>query len=203
MTDQNQTIRADIAFMRQLAEEGRHSPITDGSFLLAAGMIFGAASLVQWWASTNGVGAGGGFVAGLWFGAIALFMVCLLFLKRSTPRKGGTAGAFGLAWSGAGCAIVTIVMSLMALGVHNHDWTAMAAMPSIVLAIYGGAWFVAAALSRTGWLYAVAFGSFVMALVIGWFAAAGPTVLLIYAAGLFGLLALPGLVLMLRARRAA
>ena len=201
MTDQNQTIRADIAFMRQLAEEGRHSPITDGSFLLAAGLIFGAASLVQWWASTRGVG--GWFVAGLWFGAVALFMVCLFILRRSAPRKGGTAGASGLAWSGAGCAIVTIAMSLMALGAHSHDWTAMAAMPSIVLAIYGGAWFVAAALSRTGWLYAVACGSFVMALVIGWFAAAGATVLLIYAASLFGLLALPGLVLMLRARRAA
>ena len=202
MTDQNQTIRADIAFMRQLAEEGRHSPITDGSFLLAAGLIFGTASLVQWWALTNGFG-GGVFVAGLWFGAVALFMAFLFILKRSAPRRGGMAGASGLAWSGAGCAIITIAMSLMALGIHTHDWTAMTAMPSIVLAIYGGAWFVAAALSRTGWLYAVALGSFAMALVIGWFAAAGATVLLIYAASLFGLLALPGLVLMLRARRTA
>ena len=52
-------------------------------------------------------------------------------------------------------------------------------------------------------LFAVAFGSFLMALVSAWFAAEGPIVYLIYALSLYALAAAPGLVLMRRARRPA
>ena len=41
MTDQNQAIRDDIAFMRALAEEGRQTPLLGGSVLVAVGLIFG------------------------------------------------------------------------------------------------------------------------------------------------------------------
>ena len=42
MTDQNQAMRDDIAFMRTLAEAGREGPLNGGSILVAAGLIFGA-----------------------------------------------------------------------------------------------------------------------------------------------------------------
>ena len=48
MTDQNHAIRDDIAFMRELAEEGRQAPIVGGSILLASGLSFGTASLAIW-----------------------------------------------------------------------------------------------------------------------------------------------------------
>src|SRR5665213_710718 len=47
MSDTTQTLRDDIAFVRALAEEGRQSPYR-GGISLAAGVIWGSASLYTW-----------------------------------------------------------------------------------------------------------------------------------------------------------
>ena len=46
--DQLQSIKDDIAYMKALAQEGRQAPLLGGSILIAAGVIFGLASLGQW-----------------------------------------------------------------------------------------------------------------------------------------------------------
>ena len=46
--DQTQSLHDDIAYMRAMAQEGRNAPLLSGPIMVAAGVIFGSASLVQW-----------------------------------------------------------------------------------------------------------------------------------------------------------
>ena len=48
MSEHIDTLKDDIAFMRALAQEGRRAPLLGGALLLAAGLLFSAASLVSW-----------------------------------------------------------------------------------------------------------------------------------------------------------
>ena len=111
--------------------------------------------------------------------------------------------AIGVAWSGAGWSIFFVGLSLAVMAVRGKDpYVANAFLP-FILSIYGSAWFVAAALTRTRWLFAVAAGAFAFGLLTAWFASDGLIVFLIYALGLYALVAAPGYVMMRQARPAA
>jgi hypothetical protein len=202
MSNQN-TVRDDIAFMRTLAEEGRQSPLVGGAILVASGLSFGTASLAVWLnLSFNLVTAGWSFPA-IWTLSLVIFLGYLFFSKATRGPRPGASRAIGVAWSGAGWSIFFVGLSLAVMAVRGKDpYVANAFLP-FILAIYGSAWFVAAALTRTRWLFAVAAGSFAFALVTAWFASEGAIVFLIYALGLYTLVAAPGLALMRQARPAA
>lgn len=202
MTDQNTTLRDDIAFMKSLAEAGRDRPMAGGSILLMCGLVFGAASLAVWYLSAV-QGLGGWMYLAVWGSATVAFAILLPWLIRRLPK---TAGAYqtasGVAWSAVGLSIFFIWASLMVISVKLEIPDLMVVFPSILMALYGGAWWVGAVLLRQRWLHAVAFGSFAMAVVNGWYAD-GPAMWLIYGVSLLALLAAPGWVLMRQARRTA
>jgi hypothetical protein len=198
MTDQN-AIRDDIAFLRSLAEEGRVGSTAGGSVLVAAGVIYAACSVASWAAITYQLNWSGFFPI-LWFGGTGLFLVVMNLLKRRLPASGGARSA-AVTWWASGWAILTIVVSLMIMGARTNAWWIMSAVPSMILAMYGACWFVAAVLARTPWLHAVAFTAFGAALLNAWYVTDPATSYLIYAVDLLALLALPGLILMLQARR--
>jgi hypothetical protein len=202
MTDQNQTLRDDISFMRGLAEAGRDRPMVGGSIMLVAGLIFGAASLAVWYfAAVSGIE--GWMYSAVWGAAFLLYMVFLVPLLRALPRTAGAyQAAAGIAWSGVGWSIFFIVLSMGVMSYRLQTPYMMMALPSVLMALYGASWFVGAILLRQRWLYGVAFGSFALALVNAWFAN-GDAVWLIYGVGLLVLMAAPGAVLMRQARRAA
>ena len=203
MTSHKQTLGEDIAFMRALAEEGRSRPLIGGSILLGSGVLYGTASLLVWAASTYGF-MNPGTVPLIWLAALIGSIIQLVFTRSWAPRVESAASrASGLAWAGASWAIFVVVFSMILVAARTGDLLVMATLPSIALAFYGSAWFVAAALTRSAWLFGVAFGSFLMALVSAWFVAEGAIVYLIYAISLYALAAAPGFVLMRRARRAA
>ncbi|THD82596.1 MAG: hypothetical protein E7812_01760 [Phenylobacterium sp.] len=203
MTDHNHALRDDIAFMKSLAEAGREGPISGGSILVAAGLIFAAASLASTLVLTNSTITSGLVFPAIWFGATAVFLVCLWLIKRTQPAKGGATRAAGVTWVGAGWAIFSLVVSLMIIGARANAWWIMAALGPIVLSIYGGCWMVGATITRERWLYPFAFGSFALAGVLAWFATQPQIMFLVYAVSLVGLLALPGHILMRKARKAA
>ena len=201
MTDQNQTLRDDIAFIRGLAEAGRDRPMVGGSILLMCGLVFGAASLAVWYLSTV-QGMGGWMYLAVWGAATVAFGVMLPLLIRALPKTAGAyQAATGVAWSAVGLSIFFIWASLMVISVKLKIPYLMVVFPSILMALYGGAWWMGAVLLRQRWLHAVAFGSFAMAVVNAWYAD-GPLMWLIYGLSLLALLAAPGAVLMRQARQA-
>jgi hypothetical protein len=202
MTDQNQTVREDIAFLRGLAEAGRDRPMLGGAILAACGFIFGGASLAVWRLATYGMA--GAMYPTVWGVAFLLYLAFLVPLLRRIPRTAnGAQTAAGIAWSGSGWACFVIVCCLMTMSVRTQNWLIMSALPSIFLALYGSVWLLAANLWRKPWLYLTAVGSFAAALLSGWFASEGQTVWLVYGLSLVALLALPGLYLMRQSRTAA
>lgn len=201
MTDQNQSLRDDIAFLRDMAESGRDRPMIGGSILLAAGLIFGVASLTVWAFAVRGVDDGWMYNA-VWGASFVLYMAVLFWLLRTLPKSAGALqAATGVAWSAIGAATFFIGLSLGLMAWRLDMPSLILAFPSVLLALYGACWMVGAILLRTSWMRLVAGSAFAMAIVNAWFAD-GHAIWLIYGLSLLALLAAPGFVLMRQGRKA-
>ncbi|ALL12923.1 hypothetical protein AQ619_05905 [Caulobacter henricii] len=192
-------IRDDIAFMRALAEEGRQAPLLGGSMLVSAGAIFGTASLIQWAVLSQVLRMPSQVLAVVWIAAFILHMIMIFVLKRGMGERPG-AGSSGNramrnAWMGVGWGCFVIFTALAVASWKTRDINLINFSPSIVLALYGGAWSVAAAMSQATWLRFVAVASFAgsiaMAMLMG-----NSWAWLGYAGALYLLAMVPGLILM-------
>lgn len=192
-------IRDDIAFMRALAEEGRQAPLLGGSMLVAAGAIYGTASIFQWAVLAGVLQLPSVALMVIWGIAVALHLVMVAVLKRGMSAKPGAGSsgnrAMGNAWMGVGWGCFVIFFALGLASWKTRDVNLINFSPSIVLALYGAAWSVAAAMSRATWLKVVAVASFVGAVLIA-LLMGSLWIWLAYAAALYLLALVPGLVLM-------
>ena len=196
--DQMQSIRDDIAFMKALAEEGRRAPMVGGAFMAWAGAIFGTASVVAWAIHTRLLALPQSSQLWVWLGAMVIYLVVLRVLTTRTRRKPGAGAvsnrAIGVAWSSVGWSIFVIGLALGAAAYRLQEPALMGLFPAVIMALYGAAWGASAIFSGERWLWGVALGSFAAALAVAWFLA-DPVVFLIYAAAMFLLAFLPGLIL--------
>ena len=207
MTEKTDNPAADIAWMRQVAEESADAPMQGASILMSAGLIFGAASLFHW-AQVAGVTPFGGAAIGLgWIAAAAAFLVTLFLIVGRLKRSGGvmTAGnrATSTVWTALGWGIFALFASMAAMTASGADASAavsFALIPSAIMVFYGVGWAVSAAMHRHRLLWALAAGSFVAAPLLALLSGRAEQYLA-YAAALFLLMALPGWLLMRAARR--
>ena len=197
--DPMQAIRDDLAYMRALADEGRRAPLLGGSILVAAGLIYGTASLAHWAVMAGLLDLPRSSLGLIWGVAVAAFLIALFVLKARLGGKPGAAAmanrVSGAAWGGMGGASFAIGLSLFAAVFKTGDWIFMALFPPVILALYGAAWIVGAALSDRPWMKWVAAGSFAAAvgcaLLIG-----EQAQYLVYAVSFLLLSVAPGLALM-------
>lgn len=201
MTDDLQTLRDDIAYLKDLADAGRDGSVGGGLIMTVAGAAFGTASLFQWAALAHAYGADQAVANWAWLIAMAVFFAVLFFASRrkGAAREGRRTTA--LAWSGIGWAIFVVFAAVSIATWKTQSPVLITFVPSVIFALYGAAWSVPAAMTGKAWLWLTALGSFGMALVNAWFIGQ-PVAYLLYALGLFGLAALPGLMLMRQARDA-
>jgi hypothetical protein len=199
MNDQSKAAHGDIAFMRALAEDGAKAGSASGAYLIAAGVIFGSAALL---ASVLGDrGMSGWITPGIYVVAGLLMFIAVVTIRRKLGGSYNTANrAVGAAWRGVGFAIWAIAFALMAIGFRTGDWRVMRELAPVAVALYGGAWMVAAAVSQRGWMNFVAYGAFICCVLLGWLW--GEPVLLGYVttAAVFALTAIPGMVMLRQAR---
>ena len=204
MTHENDA--ADIAWMRRLAEENAQTPLRGASILLAAGVIYGGASVIHWATLTGLIHESGPVSGVVWLIATVLFLAFVLFAGAALRRREGvttaTNRAAGAVWSGVGWGIFAL-FGAMAVGGWRTGGEGVVAflwlVPSIVMVFYGMGWAVTAAMTRSRALAALAVASFVAAPLLA--ALAGMDAqYLAYAAALFLLMALPGFLLMRAAR---
>jgi hypothetical protein len=202
MTQDNlQVLRDDITFMRDLANEGSNAPLLFGGVMVAAGLIFGLASVGHWLVATGALRLPPWWLMANWLTAAGVFgVVCTRLVRRAGARPGSNSGAnraTGAAWSGVGFAIFASWAGLAAMAVATGDWRIMNAFPVLILALYGAAWFIAGELSRQGWIKLVALAAFVAAVVMGALANTAH-LMLAYAVCLVLVAVVPGIVLMRR-----
>ncbi len=205
MDDQLHDLGADIRFLRRLAEEGRSAPWRGGSILVAAGIIFGLASIMNWTIQTGKIAASPWAFSWIWGGATVIFVGALRIIRRRAAGAGGASPAnraAGLAWMSVGWTIFTLAVSAYLAAWRSQSSLPFLLMPSVVMALYGLGWTVVAAVSRKGWIWITAAGGYAAALVLAAFCTA-PDVFLLYAGALMLLAVLPGIALMRHAARAA
>jgi hypothetical protein len=165
---------ADIAYVRALAEEGRMAPPLNGPVMIAAALIFGSASLIQWAIQTGVLVVDPMAQLWVWIGAGVIFSATLTVLLGRMKRKPGYNSvrnqAIGVAWSGVGYVIFSVWLGMAAMGLFRGEWGPMMLMPSVVFATYGAAWLVAAVMSGQGWMKGVSVASYAGAALMGAFA---------------------------------
>lgn len=196
MTDPMQTLKDDIAFMRALAQEGAGAPLLGGSILVAAGLIFAAASVAHWAILTGLLALGPWWFPVVWLSALAVFLAALWILNRRLRGRPGAGSpgnrASGAAWAAVGWTIFAIGAALAIISIRARSETPMLVFPSLILGLYGLGWTTAAAMTGKRWLRATAIGAYGATPLVAWFAI-DPAVYLVLLA------AVPGCLLMRQA----
>jgi len=197
---------ADIAWMRALAQEGATEPLQGGAILLAAGLTFGTASVLHWLTMTGLAPWPMAAVNVIW---PAITLVFVVFATIEGYRARGKAGvrtaanrASATVWTSVGIGIFTLFLSMMLIGLRQGGEAGRMALwlvPSIIMVFYGLGWAVSATMMRSALLWRLSVASFVAAPGLAAFTGS-PWQYLLYAACLFGLMALPGWLLMKKAR---
>lgn len=204
------TDTADIAWMRNLAQEGASAPLRGGDILLAAGLLFGLASVVNWLVISGLTPFAPGQVLNiLWPAVTVVFVVLAVVLGQRRAKDGGVRTAANRAsatvWSSVGIGIFTLFVSVALIGVRlggDVQPFVFSLIPSVIMVFYGMGWAVSATMTRSAFLWRLSIASFVAAPLLAAFT--GSTLqYLAYAACLLGLMALPGWLLMRKARAAS
>jgi hypothetical protein len=197
MTDQMQAIRDDLAFMREMTVSDEAATARkSGVILTVAGFVFAGASVLAW-ATTVSL-APAWTMTWVWPASMVIFCaVLILVLSRGPQARGVRDRTLGIAWAAIGWAIFAIMAGFAVASLQLHSAQLMSGAPTVILALYGAAWTVAATLSGRLWMKGVALGGYVAAVAIG-FLVTSPLIFLVYAAALLLLTAAPGVVLMRR-----
>ena len=198
MTEDPVTTAADIAFIRDLAEQGRNTPPLNGPFLIVAAVIFGSANLGQWALAAGYLDVSPWAPLWLWIGAGVAFGLSLIVLTRRYDAKPGAGSlvnkSIGASWTAVGFGIFAVWLAFMGIGFKTGDWAMMWAMPSLVFAAYGSAWFVAGEMTRQAWMKGTAVlsyaGAAALGLVIG-----NAAIYLVFAVLILVVALIPGIVL--------
>lgn len=203
MSDEN-SLREDISYLRQMAESGRKGPIMGGIFLAGAGVVFGGACFLDGAMQTGlvpfRIGEGP-----LWIGAGVVFtLFWLAMVVRMTRLKKPVSSApnatFGVIWSSCGAGVMVAFLTTLLVAEKMHVPAVAAAYVPVIYAFYGTAWFASGALARKRWMFFAGLGSFIFAFVMAMLSAT-PWLILAMGLGLLALLTLPGIKLVLDERQ--
>lgn len=204
MSDDGQSMRDDLAFMRAVVEAGNsRTAMAGGEAFVAGGLIYGAQCFVQWLGASGTVELSklGWLLSSL--GPTVIFLAWLgWFIWRTQglvqPRA---QQAINAAFAAAGSANLALVIVVGMFAARENSMEIWELYPCFVFAMQGAAWLVAYMLRKRLWLLAVALGWFAATVLLGAFIGS-TTYILIAALSLLVLMALPGYV-MIRLARAA
>lgn len=208
MTEKIEDPAADIAFMRRLAEEGAQVPMQGSSLLMFGGLLYGVASLFHWALFAGVLPLDPDLIWVGWVGATIAYWIVLGVtiprLRRSAGVNTTANRAMSIAWSGMGWGIFAMFLTITVLGLRLGEGVLegmYVLMPSMIMIFYGVGWAVHATMQRSRPLWMLSLGSFAAAPLLALFAGSADQYLA-YAAALFGLMALPGFLLMRAANQA-
>ncbi|HWE47859.1 MAG TPA: hypothetical protein VG407_17705 [Caulobacteraceae bacterium] len=194
--DQIQSMRSDIAFLKELAVDGqRATSRVGGAILAAAGLCYATAAILHWTMATGRLALPPAYASYIWIGATVIFLA-LCFAAKMLCAPGTNRGPVNRAnrtvWIGTGLGIFAVAISYFLASLATGNWVIMNLMASTVLAFYGAAWLVNAAMLQTRAPAVIATGCFIAAAAIGLLVNSA-NLLLAYAAALVLFALIPGL----------
>lgn len=172
--DQVDSVQGDIAYLKQLATEGRDAPVLVGPILVAASIIFGIPSLFQWGVVTGVLTVNPWAILGVWvFAGVVFAGVLTMIIRKIDMQKGSETiknRTIAAAWSACGYSIFVGWLALMAYGFSTGSWAPMSLMPTLVMIAYGSAWLIAGLIVERRWMVGVGLLSYAGAVALAWFA---------------------------------
>ncbi|GAN67746.1 hypothetical protein [Acetobacter orleanensis] len=187
--------RDDLAFLRTLAEAGRHPQLTCGPYFLAAGLVYAVASFLTWGLSLVGTPLATRAILWTWIASTIAWGPILWWLSRcETHIAGATATinhAISTVWTGMGQAMGVLFLCCAILTWRLETPVPWTVLPSIILAVYGAGWTATGLISRQGWMRLMAIGSLAAAILLA-FVSGRPETFFVYGGVLVLLLVVPG-----------
>jgi len=203
MSDEMQTLKDDIAFMKALTQDSVRATVRDGAILAAVGVIFGLTAFQYWLIFTGIVRIPSAWQPWMWMDGLVVFGIVLSLLMHHfrAPAPSAATRAVTAAWGGVGTALSAAVVALVCgawrLGLSSLViWV----FPLVMFTLYGAAWGVAFAARRRSWFALIAGGCFIVAIACG-FAMGMTEEWLVLSVGLFLLVAVPGFIIMRLAQK--
>lgn len=206
---------ADLAYLKSVAAAGRGRPAPAVPLMAVFGGGFGLGELVVWFEQVafNGGEFFDGPAPGVWdtvngvlfIGAHLAFLLTLLWTgwRVLQTRGAGMNRGAAAAWTAAFAGLMVTVASVWLIGrapYQGHPDTVGHLAPTVVLTLWGCAWWVTSIVTGRRWLGLVAVSSGVMALLAAALVDTG-WLKLISASSLLGLAFLPAVMLLWQARR--
>jgi hypothetical protein len=200
MTDTH-SLKDDLAFVRDLTQDGGRGLARDGFALAVVGLVFGLVTLVYWLVFWGPLAGARSLASWLWIVAVvATIAATAIVRRRFPPPTGAAARAVSVAWNGVGVSLLAGGLGLVAAGWRLHDGAfILFTYPILLFSLYGGAWGVAFAVKRLNWFAWISTGCFLAAIGEG-LLYGSPHQWLVMSAGLFLLVGLPGLAILRKAR---
>ncbi|HEY5410461.1 MAG TPA: hypothetical protein VIJ94_07015 [Caulobacteraceae bacterium] len=205
MTDEMQSIRSDLAYLKGLAADDGRLPGVIGAHFLAAGLIYGLPTLLAWAIMRGVVDLPLSWIGamGLWPTVVYIPVMILLILCTPRPKPGAATGrGVAVAWSGMGLTTGAMLATLFIAGARLHVPQTWQVWTSVCFVLWGAAWWIVAVMRRDRWWFLVSLGSLITA-VINACLIGTPEELLGCGIGILLWLAGPGVVILLRSRPAA
>lgn len=170
----SETMTDDLAFVRQLAEEGATTPALSGRFSVWWGVLL-ALTLVVHWSAMSGFGpVSGGDIGFVWLGMAIVGVIGAAILGRNLGEKPGAFGPVNRVaariWPVIGCGIFAYVGAIvLAVAVRGQSPVLFDTIMPAAFLLYGTASMAENVLARSGSaivpVLCVAFAAILMVLV--------------------------------------
>src|SRR4051812_36439466 len=166
MSDLTHEARADLAFMKAVAEDRGPLPRTIGEHMLAPGLIFTANFLLIWAIYKGWVAWPQRWMFFLWAPGAALYLLTypVLMIRAKGATIGPAARAFAAAWCGVALMTFAAVATTIAASL-SLDRSFYEIWPALAFVLYGGAWAAIAIVRKQASWGLVALGCFATAVI--------------------------------------
>jgi hypothetical protein len=202
MNTDTQSLRDDLAYLRQLADPGEGSQLALARGYLAGGLIYGGQVLLHVAQAAGLLPSSGPVSLSIGLGPTVVFAAVMIWISihhRMMPQGGPVSKAIGVAFASIGLSNLAFIAVIGAVALRERSLIIWLIYPCTVFVLQGIAWLVAYMLRRRQWHALVAFGWFASAIVMAIFIENLAIYALVGGLALFGCMALPGW-LMLRHR---
>jgi len=203
MTDDHKTsadsAQKDLAFLRGLVNEAPKTQAAAGFLFIVGGLTYGVQCLAYWmqmafkqvWPPL------------LWpivsFSPTVIFlgfMGYVIWRDRKDTQHGVATRALNAGFGGVGLANLSMCVVFGYVSSSEKNFLIWLLYPAVTAALQGAAWYMAYMIRRRLWLAVVSGGWFAAAIALGFLIRDLPNYMLVLSAALFGLMAVPGYIMM-------